>query len=160
MNMYTFANLEAWASRFYPGAKNGLSLVPYAYPLSFIGLTAAGTAGATALQTLNFQANADFIFTNIEYQAYISGALAGATNTAAVVPGVRLLLTDSGSSQPMMNAAVNLATYAQGVLQAANGLPYPRFLSGRSSLQVQLTNFSTESYQIDLTLHGVNVRAL
>lgn len=155
MNAYNFRDIEAFVSRFYNGSK--LSLTPYNYTLTFSNLT----AGATALQTLNFQANADFVMLGISYFTNLHSTPHGLTYSSMPIPLVRALLTDSGSSQPMMNSATNLNSLAEQGAFSEKSPYYPRFLSGRSSLQVQLTNFSdTEAYDIDFVLHGVNVQAL
>jgi len=157
MNAYDFRAIEAFASRYYvrpDGQPLPLIITPYTYTLSFSNLT----AGATALQTLTFQANADFILTHAYHFAVLHSTLHGLTYSSNVLPLARVLLTDSGSSQPLMNSAVALQNLSEnGAFE--RGFPYPRFLSGRSSLQVQLTNYSdTEAYDIDIAFAGVNVQ--
>jgi hypothetical protein len=154
MNVYNFRDLEAFASRFYQN--HPLEITPYAYSMTFSNLT----AGATALQTLNFQANADFILTHIQAQGVNHASSTNITHATQILPLVRMLLTDSGSSQPLTNTPIDLSAYVE-IGNFEKGLPYPRFLSGRSSLQVQLTSYDTAlAYDIDVSFHGVNVRAV
>lgn len=154
MSAYTIADLESYVSRFYQGRP--LLITPYAYNLTFTPTQLA--AGATTSRVINIAANADFVATEFAYHA-ASGTPASQTTANEDIPFIRMLVTDSGSNEQFTNAAVDINTYAsrEAFLRP---LPYPRIVSGRSTLTVQLTNYSsTVPYSLDLTLNGVLVRA-
>lgn len=149
---FSYRDLEAFLAELYQGRT--LKLVPYAYNLTYLALA----QNAVAQQQLNIAANADFVFT-----AFSSRAQIGAAQTVGNVtsPFVRVLITDSGSNEQFMNTAVDVMNYGGAVPEQRN-LPYPRIISGRSSLAVQLTNYAptAETYtSIDLFFEGVLVRA-
>ena len=146
-----FAQLEAYAGRFYGGRP--LLITPYAYTVTFSALAPA----ATANQIINIAANADFITTEFHARANVGGAAQTISNMTA--PLVRMLVTDSGSNEQFTQSAVDIVTYCT-FGNYANELPYPRIVSGRSTLTVQLSNYSsTETYNIDIVATGVLVRA-
>jgi len=146
-----FAQLEAYAGRFYGGRP--LLITPYAYTVTFSALAPA----ATANQIINIAANADFIVTEFHSRSNVAGAAQTISNMTA--PQVRMLVTDSGSNEQFTQAAVDIISYTT-VGNYANELPYPRIVSGRSTLTIQLSNYSsTETYNIDVSAHGVLVRA-
>lgn len=151
---YQIADLESYISRFYQGRP--LLITPYAYNLTFTPAQLA--AGATNSQVINIAANADFVATEIAFHSY-SGTATSQTNATEDVPFIRMLITDSGSNEQFTNSAVDIGNYAsrQNYLRS---LPYPRIVSGRSTLTVQLTNYSTTvAYGVDLAVNGVLVRA-
>jgi len=146
-----FAQLEAYAGRFYGGRP--LLITPYAYTVTFSSLAPA----ATASQIINVAANADFIVTEFHSRSNIGGAAQTVSNMTA--PQVRVLITDSGSNEQFTQAAVDIIAYTTAG-NFDNPLPYPRIVSGRSTLTVQLSNYSsTETYNIDVVATGVLVRA-
>jgi hypothetical protein len=148
---YSISDLESFASKFYQGRP--LLLTPYAYVLTFSSLAAAGAA----TQTLNITANADFIFTMMHHRASINGA--AQTVSTKTAPLVRILITDSGTNEQFTNAAVDLENYSTNG-NIINDLPYPRIVSGRSTLTVQLSSYeASNTLNIDLSLEGVLVRA-
>lgn len=146
-----FAQLEAYAGRFYGGRP--LLITPYAYTVTFSALAPA----ATANQIINVAANADFIVTEFHSRSNVAAAAQTISNMTA--PLVRVLVTDSGSNEQFTQSAVDIITYTTAG-NFANELPYPRIVSGRSTLTVQLSNYSsTETYNIDIVAMGVLVRA-
>ena len=146
-----FAQLEAYAGRFYGGRP--LLITPYAYTVTFSSLAPA----ATANQIINVAANADFIVTEFHSRTNVSGSAQTISNMTA--PFIRVLVTDSGSNEQFTQAAVDIITYTS-VGNFANELPYPRIVSGRSTLTVQLSNYSaSETYNVDFVAMGVLVRA-
>ena len=154
MSAYTIADLESYISRFYQGRP--LLITPYAYNLTFTSTQLA--AGSTTSQVINIAANADFVATEFAFHT-ASGTPTSQTTANEDIPFIRMLVTDSGSNEQFTNAAVDINTYAsrEAFLRP---LPYPRIVSGRSTLTVQLTNYSTTiPYSLDLTLNGVLVRA-
>jgi hypothetical protein len=148
---YSIADIESFASKFYQGRP--LLLTPYAYVLTFSSLAAAGSA----TQTLNITANADFIFTMMHHRASINGA--AQTISTKTAPLVRVLITDSGTNEQFTNAAIDLENYSTNG-NIVNELPYPRIVSGRSTLTVQLTSYeASNTLNIDLSFEGLLVRA-
>ena len=114
-------------------------------------------AGATATQTLNIAANADFIALTIHHRANVAAAAQNVSTKSA--PLARILVTDSGSNEQFTNAAVDLENYSTNG-NIINTLPYPRIISGRSSLQVTLTSYeASQTLNVDVFFEGVLVRA-
>ena len=147
----SYSEIEAYCAKFYNGRR--LLITPYTYVLTFSALAAA----ASATQTLNIAANADFVLTNVHYHANIANAAQTVGNKTIAL--CRMLITDSGSNEQFSNAACDLENYATNAwMQYA--LEYPRIVSGRSTLTIQLTNYDAAStYNIDLGFAGVLVRA-
>ena len=149
---YSITDIEAFAARFYQGRP--LLLTPYGYSTTFAALA----QNAVATNIINIAANADFMFLAINHRAQIGAAQTVSSKTA---PFVRLLITDSGSNEQYMNAAVDLENYSQNGV-GAHSLPYPRIVAGRSTLTVQASNYAptAETYTIlDVFLEGMLVRA-
>jgi len=146
-----FAQLEAYAGRFYGGRP--LLITPYAYTVTFSSLAPA----ATSSQVINVAANADFIVTEFHSRTNVSGSAQTISNMTA--PFIRVLVTDSGSNEQFTQSAVDIMTYTT-TGNYDNPLSYPRIVSGRSTLTVQLSNYSaSETYNIDFVAYGVLVRA-
>jgi hypothetical protein len=147
----SIADIEAFASKFYSGRP--LLLVPYGYNLTFSSLAAA----ASSTQTINIAANADFIITGMHHRANV--AAAAQTVSSKTAPLVRILVTDSGSNEQFTNSAVDLENYSTNG-NIINKFDYPRIVSGRSTLTVQLTSYeASNTLNIDLFFEGVLVRA-
>lgn len=156
---YGLLDLEAFLSRFYVDPQTGrprqLLLTPYAYSAQFTALAVDTSSTAN----INISAVADFVILNISHRATVGSTAQNVSTKTA--PCVRMLITDSGSGEQFTNTAVDLET------MSTNGnpffeLPYPRIVTGKSSLQVQVTNFanSDETYAtLDIVLNGVQVRA-
>ena len=151
MQTYSYADIESFCARFWPGAR--LYITPYAYPITFTALAAASSATGQ----INIQANADFVLLGIAFRASV--AVAAQTESSMTAPFVRLLITDAGSNEQFTNSAVDLeAAYRNG--QRVVSLPYPRICQGRSVLQLHASNYSAaEAYTFDVILEGVHVRA-
>jgi hypothetical protein len=148
---YGIGEIEAYASKFYQGRP--LLLTPYGYNLTFSSLT----AGASASQTLNITANADFIMVGLHHRANIAYASQTVSNKTA--PLARILITDSGSNEQFTNAAVDLENYSTNG-NIINLFPYPRIISGRSTLTVQVTSYeASATLNLDVFFEGVLVRA-
>lgn len=148
----SFSEIESFASRFYPGKK--LLITPYAYTTTFLALA----QNASASNVISIAANADFILLGFNHRAQIGAAQ---TVTSKTAPYVRMLVTDSGSNEQFTSGAVDLENYsANGDVDHA--LNYPRIVSGRTALTVQVTNYAptAETYtSLDIMLDGVLVRA-
>ena len=148
---YSIADLEAFASKFYQGRP--LLLTPYGYNLTFSSLT----AGTSATQTVNIAANADFIITGLHHRANV--AAAGQNVSTKIAPLARILITDSGSNEQFTNSAVDLENYSTNG-NIINKFDYPRIVSGRSTLTVQITSYeASQTLNIDIFFEGVLVRA-
>ncbi len=148
---YSIADIEAFASRFYQG--RALLITPYAYTVTFSALL----AGATASQVINIAANADFMALMFHHRANVAAAAQTVSNKTA--PLVRILVTDSGSNEQFTSAAVDIENYSTNG-NIVNDLPYPRIVSGRSTLTVQLTSYeASQTLNIDVSIEGVLVRA-
>lgn len=145
------ADIEAFASKFYQGRP--LLLVPYGYNLTFSSLT----AGSSATQTVNIAANADFIITGLHHRANV--AAAGQNVSTKTAPLARILITDSGSNEQFTNSSVDLENYSTNG-NIINKFDYPRIVSGRSTLTVQLTSYeASQTLNVDIFFEGVLVRA-
>jgi hypothetical protein len=148
---FSIGEIEAFASKFYAGRP--LLLTPYGYNLTFTALA----AGTSATQTLNIAANADFIALTLHHRANVAAAAQNVSTKTA--PLARILITDSGSNEQFTNTAVDLENYSTNG-NIINTLPYPRIISGRSTLTMTLSNFDAAStYNIDVFIEGVLVRA-
>ena len=148
----SFTDLESFISRFYPGKK--LLITPYAYTTTFAALA----QNASASNVIAIAANADFVLLGFNHRAQIGAAQQVTTKTA---PFVRMLVTDSGSNEQYTSGAVDLENYSSNG-GYENSLPYPRIVSGRTALTVQVTNYAptAETYTtLDIMLEGVLVRA-
>lgn len=148
---YSFLALQSWIAALYQNAQTWIT--PYGFTTTFLALA----QNASATNVIQITANGDFVLTGIKHRAQIGGAQTVSTKTA---PFVRLLITDSGSNEQFTAQAVDLENYSEnGGVQKA--LPYPRWISGRSSLSVQATNYAptVETYtSLDVFLEGVLVR--
>lgn len=148
---YSYSEIETFASKFYQGRP--LLLVPYAYNVTFSSLA----AGASATQTVNISANADFIVTGLHHRANV--AAAGQNVSTKVAPLARILVTDSGSNEQFTNSAIDLENYSTNG-NIINKFDYPRIVSGRSTLTVQLTSYeASQTLNVDIVFEGVLVRA-
>lgn len=148
---YSYSEIETFASKFYQGRP--LLLVPYAYNVTFSSLA----AGASATQTVSISANADFIVTGLHHRANV--AAAGQNVSTKTAPLARILVTDSGSNEQFTNSAVDLENYSTNG-NIINKFDYPRIVSGRSTLTVQLTSYeASQTLNIDVVFEGVLVRA-
>lgn len=151
--MYRPQDIEAFVARFYQGRQ--LLLTPYAYQTIFLALAQNGSAS----NVITMQANADFCLLGLRHRAQIGAAQTISTVTA---PYVRVLITDTGSNEQFTNTSIDLNNYAPA-MAVDFALPYPRLISGRSTLQIAVNNYAptAETYtSIELSLYGVLVRAL
>jgi hypothetical protein len=152
---FSISDVEQFASRFYGGRP--LLLTPYAYIANFVSLS----AGSSQTAVINITANADFILLQFHHRASVDLAVAQTVSNKNA-PYVRMLVTDSGTNEQFTNAAVDLEGYSTNG-NIVNNLQYPRLISGRSTLTVQVTNYGTAAAvalaDLEIQLHGVLVRA-
>lgn len=128
-------------------------VLPKFYSVTFTAIA----VGATATQQIQIGANGDFFLTALRFRASLAGA--AQTISTVPVPNVRALITDSGSDEQWMNQAVDLSTIANTEGVAQYDLPFPRVISGRSTLTIQLTSFEAANTPvIDFTAVGAFVK--
>lgn len=157
MNQYSISEIEAFCGRWYTnadGTPRQLLITPYSYQAIVLALA----QNAQSTQVINIAANADFIALGMRHRAQIGAAQTISTMTA---PFVRVLITDTGSNEQFTNTAIDLNNYAPA-MPVGFALPYPRVISGRSTLSVLFTNYAptAETYtSIELAIYGVLVRA-
>lgn len=121
----------------------------FTYELDFSALAAS----ATATQTIQIQADSDFIWQKACYVADI--AAAAQTDSARVIPLVTVLLTDSGAGRQLMNSAVPIpALFGTGQIPFI--LPRPRIFRAQSVVTVQVTSYvaAGTTYNLRLSLIG------
>jgi len=148
---YSISDIEAFASKFYQGRP--LLLTPYSYTLTFSSLAPS----TSQTQTLSITANADFIYLQTHHHANVANAAQTVNNKTA--PLATILITDSGTNEQFTNAAIDLESYSTNG-NIINNLPYPRIISGRSTLTVQLSSYeASNTLNILLSFDGVLVRA-
>ena len=149
---YSILEIQAFLNQLYGGKP--LVVTPYGYTVTFTGLV---SPNATSSQTLGITANADFVLTQIKARTSDTSAQTVSNKNA---PYYRVLITDSGSNEQFTNSAVDLECAATNGNTMQGLLPYPRFLSGRTSLTITLTSYTVlvATQNIDLFLEGVLVR--
>lgn len=157
MGNMNILDLRAWIEALYAAGMQGqvprLWIEPYAYSLTFTGLAPA----ATATQILTINSNADFVLTGISHHANV--AAAAQNSGTKTVPLVRASIVDTGSARPFFNTAADLENISANIVADGRGLPFPRWLAGNTSIQVQLTNYdAAATYGIELLFNGVSVR--
>ncbi|NBR70959.1 MAG: hypothetical protein EBT75_02495 [Proteobacteria bacterium] len=152
---FSISDIESFASRFYGGRP--LLLTPYAYNTTFTTLTQS----TSQTNIVNITANADFILLMFHHRAVVDTTAIQTVSTKNA-PYVRMLVTDSGTNEQFTNSAVDLENYSTNG-NIINILEYPRIISGRSTLTVQVTNYATAAAGtlavLDVMLGGVLVRA-
>jgi len=152
---FSISDIEQFASRFYGGRP--LLLTPYAYNTIFTTLTQS----TSQTSVINITANADFILTQFHHRAVVDTTVVQTVSTKNA-PYVRMLVTDSGTNEQFTNAAVDLENYSTNG-NIINMLDYPRIISGRSTLTVQVSNYATAAAgtlaSLEIQLHGILVRA-
>lgn len=128
-------------------------VVPYSYTLTF-----TLTAAETETQQLPITANADFLHLRTSQRTNVAGG-AQTCNTMPA-PLARILITDSGTNEQFMAQPVDLVSYCTVDFGNEPGdHPFPRIISGRSALTVQLSSFEAVNENvIDVTFIGCLIR--
>lgn len=151
MQGFSYRDIVAFCNDVYGGRR--LSIVPYGYTVTFSALA----AGASATQQQSITGNADFVLTEIRHRSNV--AAAGQTVSNKTAPLARLLITDSGSNEQYTNNPVDLENLSVNG-EGARLQPFPRWIAGRTSLTLTLTNYdAAQTYNTDIFLAGVLVRA-
>lgn len=138
------------AERFEIGGKVYVARDYYVYEEDFAA--ASLTAGATLQQSIDVQADSDFIWQKAVYMADIAGA--AQTDSSRVIPLCTVQLIDTGSGRNLFESAVPVpSVFGSGQLPFV--LPVPRLFFARSTIQVQVTNYSAATaYGLRLSLIG------
>lgn len=156
---YPPSEIEAFCARYYvnaDGTPRALSILPYAYQAQFTALTAA----LQQTVVINIAANADFVALGMRTRAGV-GAGVGINVGTIPVPFARLLITDTGTNEQFTNTQVDLHNYAPTAPYSLE-LPYPRIVSGRSTLSCVITMYAPAAETVttlELSIYGVLVRA-
>lgn len=94
--------------------------------------------GATAVDTIQIQADADFIWQKATYEA--DNAAAQQTDATRVIPNVLLQITDTGSNRRLYFNPVPIASvFGTGALPFI--LTNPRLFLKTSTIQIDFTSF-------------------
>lgn len=153
MNRYSVMEIQAFLAQVYPGRK--LLVTPDGYNVSFTSVA----FGASQTAQVNVSAVADFVLLGISHRLVL--AVSGQTVSTKPAPIGRILITDSGSNEQFTKQAVDLENYSENG-NVDKMLPYPRVISGRSALTIQVTNYAPAAETwgtLDVFLQGVSVRA-
>jgi hypothetical protein len=139
MSRDEYSAIEAFVQRYYfnPQKPNAIiSIQPYAYPITFSDLASA----AQDTKTVQVAANADFVLTNPRM------IVTTAANGVIQSPLIDFLLTDTGSQEQLMADFIPVTSFftQPQFAQGADALPYPRIISGRSGMLMQVVNVSDQ----------------
>lgn len=109
-------------------------------------------AGASVNGSIEIQADSDFVWLKSAYAADLAGA--PQTADGRVIPLVSIQIVDTGSGRNLLeNAAPVPSVFGTGELPFVN--PIPRLFFARSTIQLQLTNYSAGSdYGLRLSFIG------
>ncbi len=122
----------------------------YTYEEDF--LEADLVSGATLNGSIEIQADSDFIWQKSCFFADL--ALAAQTFNTRVIPLVTIQLIDTGSGRNLFELAVPVPSIF-GIGELPFVLPIPRLFFARSTIQVQVSNFSTATnYGLRLSFIG------
>lgn len=116
-----------------------------------------GVVGNTTALTYQIEADSYFYLNALSYQA--DAALAALTHATNVVPLATIIIFDSGSGRQLMANPVPLNCIVGEVGGQPFRLPKPRRFAPTSQIQVTLTNYSANAYNISLCLSGFKVYA-
>lgn len=109
--------------------------------------------GANAEDSINIQADSNFLLQKITYFADIAGA--AQTDSSRVVPLVTVQITDTGSGRQMFSDQIPIpAIFGTGKLPFI--LPNPRLFAANSNIAVSYTNIDAAvTYRIYLQFAGI-----
>jgi len=123
----------------------------FSYSILFTGIAAGGSSSGN----INIQADSDFKIQKLTYFADI--AAAAQTADTRVIPLATVLLTDSSSGRQLMDSAQPISNLF-GTGEIPFILPTPKIFQARSTLTVQVNNFSTATtYTIRLSFIGAKL---
>ena len=124
---------------------------PFSYVITFTSIAAA----ANSTQTVNIQADSDFLIQAQNYMVDIAGAVQ--TDSSRVIPIATVLMTDTGSGRQLMDNNQPLSSIF-GTGMEPYVLPQPKLMSARSSLSVKVTNTSAATTYVNLILSFIGVK--
>jgi hypothetical protein len=126
------------------------------------GLTfAAVAAGQSQTQQLQIGANGDFFLQRFSFIGNANPVIAQ-TLSASIIPQWRIQITDSGSDELFANVPIDLSNFANHIATGSDHRdePYPRVITGRSNLSLQVTSYETvTTWNVDFVLTGVLVKS-
>ncbi len=116
---------------------------------------------------IGISAEADFVATHMTVAVYEVVDLGGGNSTiryidresqdsAMVIQGLKLLLSDSQSTRQWMQNPVNVQRYGDG--QRPYYFDEPQLIEKNSNVKVTIFNNSTRTYILDVVLHGYRIR--
>lgn len=109
-------------------------------------------AGASANNTIQIQADANFAWLKGTFQADIAGA--AQTDSSRVIPAISLLITDTGSGRQLMDAAVPVTSFF-GDGRIPFILPEARIFAANSNISITATNLeAANTYNLRLAFIG------
>jgi hypothetical protein len=117
----------------------------YTYTLETTALAPAGVGN----DTVNIQADADFVVTDLAIMADVAGAQQQAATIE--VPLVRIQLTDTGSGRNLFDQPVDLGIF--GVINRPYELPVERRFAANSTIQCTFTNYSAATTYANCRLY-------
>lgn len=112
----------------------------FSYPTQFTSVA------ASTPQTANVQidAGSDFFLTAVTYSAYLAASTTALTSSTTIVPGVTLLITDSGSNRQLMQNPVPLSLIA-GDGAWPHRLIHPRLFFRNSNIQLAINAYDASA---------------
>jgi len=124
---------------------------PFSYVINFATIA----AGVNATDTVDIQADSDFLIQAQNYMVDIAGALQ--TDSTRVVPMANVLLTDTGSGRQLMSTDQPMSSIF-GTGMEPYVLPQPKLLAARSSLSVKVSNVSASTTYTNFYLSFIGVK--
>ncbi len=108
----------------------------YNYPITFTSVA------QTTPQTTNIaiDAGSDFFLTAITYDAYLAASTTALTTSTVIIPGITMLLTDSGSNRQLMQNPVPLSQIG-GNGPWPHRMIHPRLFVRNSNIQVAVVRY-------------------
>lgn len=125
----------------------------FSYQASLPANTTLAPAGSTTL-TFNIDGESDFFWDKAA--AYVDIANDGTTQANQLIPGILITITDTQSTQPLMNNPVPLASiFGTGPLPFI--LPIRHIFSAKATVKLQIQNITDNSTytRVDLTFAGI-----
>lgn len=149
----TYADADAALAQ--QGVRPRRVFLPKRYALIFSSLA----NGTTQTGQIQISANGDFFMTRITFAA--NNTNAAQTASTLIVPELRLQIQDSGTDELFANQATDISSMASlsAFPNKDEDEPYPRIISGRSTLTLTLTNAeAANTYNVEVVLAGVLVK--
>lgn len=120
----------------------------FVYSASFSALA----NGSSDTETINIQADSDFVVSKMTYFADIAAAVQ--TDSSRVIPLCTMQITDSGSGRNLMDSAQPISNI-MGTGDLPFILPNPKLFLARSNITITVANFSAATtYNLRLSFIG------